>query len=192
MGLVVYKNWKIDNAGWLLEADIIPSPNCEARPPGNAIELIVVHGISLPPGHYGGGYVQQLFCNQLDPKEHDYFAEIEGLKVSAHCLIERDGHLVQFVSFHDRAWHAGASCWQDRDNCNDFSIGIELEGCDDDVYQEAQYDQLANLVLSLRKQYPAINDQAICGHSDIAPGRKTDPGPHFDWQHLNIKIQQLT
>ena len=175
---------EIDKRGWLQDVDIICSPNHETRPPGTEIKLIVVHGISLPPGEYGGGYVQQLFTNRLDSTEHDYFAEIAHLKVSAHCLIERNGHLIQFVSFEDRAWHAGLSCWQDQQNCNDFSIGIELEGSDDEPYTDAQYQQLARLVISLRKKYPQISDQSICGHSDIAPGRKTDPGPFFDWQKL--------
>lgn len=188
----MFKNWKIDNEGWLLDADIIPSPNCEARPRGEAIELIVVHGISLPPGHFGGGYVQQLFCNHLDPGAHEYFAEIEGLRVSAHCLIERNGHLLQFVSFNERAWHAGVSCWQNRENCNDFSIGIELEGSDDEAYEDEQYQQLARLVISLRKQYPALTEHSLCGHSDIAPGRKTDPGPCFDWQKLKSLINELS
>ncbi len=178
----------INDQGWLEGAEIITSPNFESRPDEGDISLVVVHGISLPPGEYGGGFIQQFFTNQLDPHQHAYFAEIEGLKVSAHCLIERNGHLIQFVSFKDRAWHAGDSCWQDRDNCNDFSIGIELEGNDDEAYTDAQYDQLAALVIALRKQYPAISAKSICGHSDIAPGRKTDPGPYFDW----AKLEQLT
>ncbi len=184
----MHNKLKIKHDGWLQDTDILPSPNFEPRPDNASIDLIVVHGISLPPGEYGGGFIQQLFTNQLDPAGHAYFAEIQGLKVSAHCLIERDGNLVQFVSFNDRAWHAGASCWEGRDNCNDFSIGIELEGCDDEDYTDAQYQQLAKLVISLRNQYPAITEQALCGHSDIAPGRKTDPGPCFDWDRLNTLI----
>lgn len=176
----------IDDQGWLQDVEIIRSPNHEARPPEAAIKLIVVHGISLPPGEYGGGFVQKLFTNQLDPLQHDYFAEIADLKVSAHCLIERSGHLIQFVSFQDRAWHAGLSSWHNEENCNDFSIGIELEGSDDEPYTEAQYQQLAGLVISLRKKYPQISEQSICGHSDIAPDRKTDPGPLFDWQKLAL------
>lgn len=167
----------------------IASPNFDARAPGTELQLVVVHGISLPPGCYGGGYVQQLFCNSLDPEEHTYFAEISGLKVSAHCLIERDGQLTQFVSFNDRAWHAGVSHWQGRDNCNDFSVGIELEGTDAEAYTDIQYQQLAKLVISLYNQYPALSNEAICGHSDIAPGRKTDPGPYFDWQKLQQMIK---
>lgn len=182
------KQLDINHQGWIKGADIIPSPNFETRPENCEIDLIVVHAISLPPGQYGGGHVEQLFTNCLDPQEHDYFAEIEGMKVSAHCLIERSGRLIQFVSFQDRAWHAGVSCWHDRENCNDFSIGIELEGCDDEGYEQAQYEQLARLVISLRKHYPALSPQSICGHSDISPGRKTDPGPYFDWNKLNKLI----
>jgi N-acetyl-anhydromuramoyl-L-alanine amidase len=183
-------NFSIDNNGWITGISHIASANFDVRAEGTEIQLVVVHGISLPPGSYGGGYVQQLFTNCLNPDEHEYFAEIEGLKVSAHCLIERDGKLTQFVSFNDRAWHAGVSNWQGRDNCNDFSIGIELEGTDDEAYTDFQYKQLAKLVISLRKQYPELSDEAICGHSDIAPGRKTDPGPFFDWQKLQQLIKQ--
>lgn len=172
----------ISQGGWLRDAEIIRSPNFNQRPDAIDVRLIVVHGISLPPGSYGGGYVQQLFSNRLDPFEHEYFSEIAGLQVSAHCFIGRDGHLIQFVSFNDRAWHAGLSCWQGEENCNDFSIGIEMEGTDDEPYEEVQYQQLARLVNNLRKQYPAILQASICAHSDIAPGRKTDPGPCFDWQ----------
>ncbi len=150
----------------------------------------MVHAISLPPGEYGGGYIQQFFQNRLDAKADDYFAEIADMKVSAHCLIERNGKISQFVSFDDRAWHAGVSCWLDRENCNDFSIGIELEGCDEDTFEPAQYQALAQLVIALRKQYPAISEPALCGHSDIAPGRKTDPGPGFDWANLATIIKR--
>jgi AmpD protein len=171
----------IDTEGWLAHVRHCPSPNYDARPEGNELNLIVIHGISLPPGIFGGGYIERLFLNKLDPDEHPYFTEIQGLQVSAHCLIGRDGQLTQFVSFLDRAWHAGASCWMGRERCNDFSVGIELEGCDDLAYDSRQYRQLARLVMSLRNQYPALKPEAICGHSDIAPGRKTDPGPAFDW-----------
>ena len=181
---------KIDDQGWLQDIEIIPSPNFNKRQGSSAISLVVVHGISLPPGEYGGGYVQQLFTNKLNPDEHEYFTEIKGIQVSAHCFIARDGQLIQFVSFDDRAWHAGVSCWQGAENCNDFSIGIEMEGTDDESYEEAQYQQLAKLVISLRKQYPAILEQSICAHSDIAPGRKTDPGPYFDWHKLTQLINQ--
>lgn len=180
----------IDQQGWVEGINHVLSPNHNSRPENIPVQLIVVHGISLPPGKYGGGYVQQLFSNCLNPLEHAYFAEIEGLKVSAHCLIERDGSLTQFVSFDDRAWHAGVSSWQGMEDCNDFSIGIELEGCDEEAYTNIQYQQLAELVISLRKQYPALSDEAICGHSDIAPGRKTDPGPNFDWPKLKQLLKQ--
>lgn len=179
----------IGRDGWIDGMQKILSPNYEARPESAEIRLLVVHGISLPPGQYGGGYIQQLFCNRLNPSEHPYFTEIADLRVSAHCLIERDGTLTQFVSFQHRAWHAGVSCWQGEENCNDFSIGIELEGCDEEAYNPEQYDRLATLVISLRKQYPALDENAICGHSDIAPGRKTDPGPGFDWQNLTDRIK---
>jgi len=179
----------IDKSGWLKDVEIIQSPNFNERPEDcSNVSLIVVHGISLPPGQYGGGYVQQLFTNKLDPTEHDYFEQIKGLQVSAHCFITRDGHLTQFVSFNNRAWHAGNSHWQGVENCNDFSIGIEMEGTDDEPYEELQYQQLARLVISLRKQYPDLLEQSLCAHSDIAPGRKTDPGPYFDWNKLTTLI----
>ncbi len=175
---------EIDAAGWLRPAAVHASPNFDARPDGATIKLVVVHGISLPPGEFGGGHVQEFFCNRLDPGGHPYFAEICALRVSAHCLIERDGKLLQFVSFDDRAWHAGESVWRGEPACNDFSIGIELEGCDDQAYEDAQYAALAALIGALRERYPAIGPDAVTGHSDIAPGRKTDPGPAFDWQKL--------
>ena len=177
----------IDN-GWLLKARRHGSPNCDARPEGAEISLLVVHGISLPPRQYGGSYIEQLFCNCLNPQEHSYFAEIAGLQVSAHLLIRRDGELVQFVSFDQRAWHAGVSCFEGRERCNDFSIGIELEGCDDEAYQPAQYSQLVEVVMSLMEAYPGITPARIVGHSDIAPGRKTDPGPAFDWDCFRQRL----
>lgn len=175
----------IDGAGWLQSVELFRSPNFDSRPDNAQIRLIVVHGISLPPGEYGGGHIQQFFCNNLDTQQHPYFEEICSLTVSAHCLVERDGNIVQFVSFQDRAWHAGESQWRGETTCNDFSTGIELEGCDDDAYTEAQYASLASLVRALRSRYPLIAADAITGHSDIAPGRKTDPGPAFDWDRLN-------
>lgn len=175
----------IDKSGWLEPAEIIPSPNCDARPAEAVVKLVVIHGISLPPGEYGGGYIRDFFCNRLDATAHAYFSSICELKVSAHCLIERDGKLVQFVSFNHRAWHAGESQWRGEPACNDFSIGIELEGCDDQIYAEAQYISLVSLLAVLRSRYPAIDADAITGHSDIAPGRKTDPGPAFDWEKLS-------
>ena len=174
----------IDDAGWLQSVEKVASPNYDARPEQAIIKLVVVHGISLPPGEYGGGHIQHFFCNRLETGVHEYFSTICDMRVSAHCLIERDGHLLQFVSFLDRAWHAGASQWRGESACNDFSVGIELEGCDDDVYTEAQYASLARVVSALRQAYPDIDADAITGHSDIAPGRKTDPGPGFDWEKL--------
>ncbi len=180
----------IDDRGWLRDVQHCVSPNHDARPTGGDISLIVIHGISLPPQQYGGGFIHRLFENRLDPEQHPYFAGIEGLRVSAHCLIERDGGITQFVSFLDRAWHAGVSCWHGREKCNDFSIGIELEGSDYESYRPEQYEVLAKLVKSLLKQYPALDSNAICGHSDIAPGRKTDPGPFFDWDGFHQMIQK--
>jgi AmpD protein len=172
-------------SGLINEARQQPSPNCDFRPDGVDISLIVIHGISLPPGQYGDDYIDQLFCNQLNPNGHPYFKDIAGLKVSSHLLIRRDGELVQYVPLQKRAWHAGVSCFKERDCCNDFSVGIELEGEDESPYTEVQYQSLARVIKSLIKMYPALNDKTIVGHSDIAPGRKTDPGPAFDWSLLN-------
>lgn len=149
-----------------------------------AVELLVIHNISLPPGCFGGDHIEALFTNCLDPSADPYFESIYQLEVSAHFLIRRGGELVQFVSADERAWHAGVSEWRGRSNCNDFSIGIELEGADDAAYAAAQYHTLAQLIAVLRQTYPRIADDAIVGHSDIAPGRKTDPGPAFDWRQL--------
>ena len=171
----------VDASGVVAAATQIPSPNHDPRPDDAPIRLIVVHGISLPPGCYGGDEIAALFTNRLDPAAHPYFEAIAGLRVSAHFLVRRDGALVQFVRCADRAWHAGASCWAGVARCNDFSIGIELEGVDDEPYEDAQYDTLVALVAALRARYP-IED--VVGHSDIAPGRKTDPGPAFDWSRL--------
>jgi len=169
--------------GWLQSARRLGSPNCDARPE-TEISLLVLHGISLPPKQYGGGYIEEFFCNRLDPTAHPYFAEIAGLRVSAHLLIRRNGELVQFVPFDKRAWHAGASCFDGRERCNDFSIGIELEGCDEEPYQPLQYERLVEVVRILLATYPGITPERIVGHSDIAPGRKTDPGEAFDWGHF--------
>lgn len=171
--------------GLFREARQQASPNCDARPIETDISLIVVHGISLPPGEYGSDYIDQLFCNQLNPNEHPYFKEIAGLKVSSHLLVRRDGEVVQYVPLHKRAWHAGVSCYEKRDCCNDFSIGIELEGEDNSPYTEIQYTVLANLIKNLIQNYPNLNAKTVVGHSDIAPGRKTDPGKAFDWKLLN-------
>ena len=175
----------INDAGWLQTAEVIQSPNCDARPDNSKIKLIVIHGISLPPAEFGGGYIQQFFCNQLDAKAHSYFSTICQMQVSAHCLIERGGNITQFVSFLDRAWHAGVSSWRGEQCCNDYSIGIELEGSDDLAYDDRQYDQLNALINSLISYYPGLDSDAVCGHSEIAPGRKTDPGPAFDWKRIN-------
>jgi len=176
------------DGAWLVEARRVLSPNRDARPPGCDISLIVVHGISLPPGEYGGSWIDDFFTNRLDVSVHPYFAEIEGMHVSSHLLIRRDGELVQYVPFTDRAWHAGKSSYRGRDACNDFAIGIELEGCDDQPYQDIQYQQLAAVVTSLRDRFPDIGDRDVVGHSDIAPGRKTDPGPVFDWDRLRRQL----
>ncbi|MCP5420264.1 MAG: 1,6-anhydro-N-acetylmuramyl-L-alanine amidase AmpD [Gammaproteobacteria bacterium] len=176
---------RIDKAtGHLLEARQTPSPNCDERPPGTAIDLLVVHGISLPPGQFGGPWIDALFTNTLDPSAHAYFQEIAGLRVSAHALIRRTGEVVQYAPFPLRAWHAGFSRFQGRERCNDFSIGIELEGTDTRPYTDIQYETLAALAAALQAVYPAITPERIVGHADIAPGRKTDPGPAFDWNRL--------
>ncbi|HEX2668646.1 MAG TPA: 1,6-anhydro-N-acetylmuramyl-L-alanine amidase AmpD [Gammaproteobacteria bacterium] len=158
-----------------------PSPHCDARPAGMAVDLLVIHGISLPPGEFGGPWIEQLFLGQLPPDAHSYFKDIAGLRVASHLLIRRDGEVVQFVPFHMRAWHAGASRFQDREACNDFSIGIEIEGDDTTPYAGPQYSSLACVSAALMRAYPGITTSRIVGHSDIAPGRKTDPGPAFDW-----------
>lgn len=170
-----------DASGWLARARRVPSPNCDDRPPGIAIELIVIHAISLPPNSFGGPGIIDLFTNRLDPAADPYYQSIHALRVSAHFLIRRDGELIQFVSCARRAWHAGASCWRGRAACNDFSLGIELEGCDSIAFADQQYRTLAPLLAELRARFP-IGD--VVGHSDIAPGRKTDPGPCFDWMRL--------
>jgi len=167
----------------IADAQFIPSPNCNERPDGE-ISLLVIHNISLPPGQFGGGHIAELFTNRLDSSGHPFFAEIEGLEVSAHLLIERDGCMIQFVPFDRRAWHAGKSCFQGRDACNDFSIGIELEGTDDIPYTDRQYQVLAAVTQTLLQTYPDLTPERITGHCDIAPGRKTDPGPAFDWNRF--------
>lgn len=163
----------------------VPSPNADERPNSCPPSLLVIHNISLPPNEFGGPYIEQLFTNQLDPSAHPYFEEIKDQKVSAHCLIKRDGSISQFVPFNRRAWHAGKSNYEGQECCNDFSIGIELEGTDELPYEETQYSVLATLVDTLRIAYPNINKNRITGHADIAPGRKTDPGQVFNWNHLH-------
>ncbi|HXU93481.1 MAG TPA: 1,6-anhydro-N-acetylmuramyl-L-alanine amidase AmpD [Gallionella sp.] len=168
---------RIDAQGLLVGGDYVPSPNFDERPAG-AIDLLVIHNISLPPDEFGGDGVQRLFTNTLDAEAHPYYRTIAGLKVSAHFFIRRDGRLIQFVPCSKRAWHAGVSAWQGRERCNDFSVGLELEGCDTLPFTDAQYEMLHCLTLALRAAYPL---RGIAGHSDIAPQRKTDPGPHFNW-----------
>jgi N-acetyl-anhydromuramoyl-L-alanine amidase len=167
--------------GWLEQARRVPSPNCGPRPTDCVPELLVIHNISLPPRCYGGDEIERLFTNCLDWDAHPYFGEIRGMQVSSHLLIRRDGELLQFVSCDERAWHAGLSSYQGRDNCNDFSIGIELEGADDEAYADVQYTVLSAVTLTLLGHYRGMSAEGIVGHSDIAPGRKTDPGPAFDW-----------
>ena len=169
------------DGGWLAQAEHCLSPNYGERPHNVAISLLVIHNISLPPGQFGGTHIRELFCNRLDCGAHPDFNDLDGLRVSSHLLINRDGELCQFVSFLDRAWHAGESEFQGRSNCNDFSIGIELEGTDDLPYTDQQYDSLVQVTKTLQNHYPLISPGRIVGHCDIAPGRKTDPGPAFDW-----------
>ena len=174
-------DWVVDADGWLPGARHVPSPNFDPRPPGSAIELLVIHCISLPPGVFGGGRIEQFFCNRLEPAAHDYFRRLQGVRVSAHFLVARDGDLTQFVSCLDRAWHAGASHWDGRVRCNDFSLGIELEGSEFEPFTEVQYAVLVRLQQALALAYPL---RWTRGHSEIAPGRKTDPGPLFDWARV--------
>jgi AmpD protein len=162
----------------------LESPNQGERPHGVEPDLLVIHNISLPPGQFGEGHVDALFQNALDPSLHPFFSQIATLRVSAHLLIDREGVITQYVPFDRAAWHAGQSCFRGREHCNDFSIGIELEGCDDQSFADAQYRVLAQVTLALMEHYPSLSKDRIAGHSDIAPGRKTDPGPCFDWQRF--------
>lgn len=180
----------VEANGWLDVATRRLSPNFDDRPPATAIDLLVIHGISLPPGQFGGPHVEALFCNTLDYALDPSFAPLTWLKVSAHVLIRRKGELLQFVPFTKRAWHAGESFFGGRARCNDFSIGIELEGCDDRRYEARQYSALAELTASLMATYPGISADRVVGHSDIAPGRKTDPGVAFDWTRFNTLLAQ--
>ncbi len=180
---------RVDNAGWLGGARRIASPNCDERPDGTRISLLVVHNISLPPGTFGGDAVERLFTNRLDPQAHPFYETIRDHRVSAHFFIRRDGSLVQFVPCERRAWHAGVSTWKGRERCNDFSIGVELEGTDTRPYTKRQYARLARLVTTLRSRYPIAD---LAGHSDVAPGRKTDPGPAFDWRRLRTLLGETT
>lgn len=183
-------NPRLDTGTGLLDwARQVPSPNCDDRPAGISADLIIVHGISLPPGEFGGPWIDRLFTNSLPRAGHPYFAEVADLRVSAHLLIRRTGEVVQYVPFHRRAWHAGVSSWQGRERCNDFSIGIELEGTDHEPYESAQYAVLARVIATLCRAYASLSPDRIVGHSDVAPGRKSDPGLSFDWPRLRTLVQ---
>ncbi len=174
--------------GLLIPAQYLPSPHCDNRPENTAIDLLVVHNISLPPNQFGEGFVEKFFCGELDFSAHPYFATIATLKVAAHLFINRKGGIIQFVPFAKRAWHAGQSVFQGRERCNDFSIGIELEGTDETPFEKIQYEKLAQITQLLQQTYPALTRERVVGHSDIAPGRKTDPGPFFDWNYLDCLL----
>ena len=180
--------FELDDKGWFRGIEHCASPNFNERPPGAEVDLLVIHNISLPPGEFGGPAIRELFTNCLDCSIHPSFDSLRDLCVSSHLLIDREGSLCQFVSFNDRAWHAGASTFEDRDNCNDFSIGIELEGTDDTPYTESQYESLVMVTRSLQCYYPKIAPDRIVGHCDVAPGRKTDPGPTFDWRYFKQQL----
>jgi AmpD protein len=171
--------------GWHAQARVLASPNFNARPPGMPVTLIVLHSISLPPGCFGGEEVERLFTNRLDFSAHPYFEQLRGVRVSSHFFIRRDGELVQFVACEDRAWHAGTSVWRGRSNCNDFSLGIEMEGLEGGLFQAAQYQSLIGLLPTLAQQYPI---DSVAGHEHVAPGRKADPGPGFDWARLRAGV----
>jgi len=172
--------------GWWRHAAAVPSPNCSARPRGTVVSLVVLHSISLPPGHYGGDAIERLFTNRLDWDAHPYFQSIRNLRVSAHFVIRRDGKLLQFVSCDRRAWHAGVSTWRGRDNCNDYSIGIELEGLEGQTFEPAQYTVLVSLLRSLARRHRALQ---VVGHEHVAPTRKHDPGAGFDWVLLATRLR---
>ena len=169
------------NEGWASGCDRQPSPHFNLRPAGHEIDLLVIHNISLPPGQFGSSDITDFFLGRLDISRDPFFEQIKDLRVSAHCLVRRDGEVIQYVSFADRAWHAGVSEFRGRQGCNDFSVGIEMEGTDNLAYTDEQYTALAALTMTLQHQYPKITSGTIVGHSDMAPGRKTDPGPAFDW-----------
>lgn len=174
----------IKSNGLLADISYHPSPNQDERADAGDITGIVIHNISLPPGEFGGGWIDALFLNKLDPTAHPYFEQIADLHVSAHLLLRRDGEIIQYVPFYKRAWHAGVSQWDCRDRCNDFTVGIEMEGCDDQCFEQIQYQQLAQVIVSLCEHYPHLSTQRIKGHQEITLGRKTDPGPYFDWDEL--------
>lgn len=178
------------DGGVLTFARFVPSPNCNDRPSDGPVDLLIVHGISLPPREFGGDCIEKLFTNQLPRDAHPYFETIRGMEVSSHVLIRRTGEVVQFVPFHRRAWHAGQSCFGDKADCNNYSIGVELEGCDDMPYKEKQYVALVAVTKAIMGAYPAIDVDRIVGHSDVAPGRKTDPGPAFDWTRFRFLLRR--
>lgn len=181
---------RVDSAtGLLVGVRQVLSPHCDARPRQMRPELIVVHGISLPPNEFGGPWIDRLFTGTLPWDAHPYFKQIEGLRASAHLLIRRDGQITQYVPFGERAWHAGLSQYGTRSGCNDFSIGVELEGADDTPYTDAQYEQLTDVLVALIEAYPSLSSEHLTGHSDIAPGRKTDPGPAFEWARLRALLK---
>ena len=182
---------QVDLASGLLRGVAqIASPNCDARPPGVEPDLIVVHGISLPPGEFGGPWIDHLFTNSLPQDAHPYFAEVSPLRVSSHLVVRRDGAVTQYVKFSDRAWHAGKSSFEGREACNDYSIGIELEGADTLAYDGPQYHALSKVIAALCRAYPGLSPDRVVGHSDVAPGRKTDPGPAFDWPLARSLIEK--
>lgn len=181
--------FEIADTHWLCGVRQVVSPNFDPRPAGTTVDLIVVHGISLPPGEYGGPWIDRLFTNDLPVDAHEYFRQIAELRVSSHLLIHRDGECVQYVPFDQRAWHAGASNYCGRERCNDFSIGIELEGVDDEPYEPVQYAALCDAILALCRRYVSLAPERVVGHSDIAPGRKTDPGAAFDWPRLRALLR---
>ena len=168
--------------GWLVSERRVLSPHFDQRPEPQDISLLIIHYISLPPERFGGGYIDAFFQGKLDPQAHPYFKEISALRVSAHCLIERTGRITQYVNFADRAWHAGLSCFEGREKCNDFAIGIELEGSNEQPFTDAQYSALQALTQEIMRTYPHITKERIVGHCDVSPGRKIDPGQYFDWQ----------
>ena len=178
----------IDDGHWLRGALKRPSPNCNDRPRQGDIGLVVIHGITVPPGQFGTGLVEALFLNTLDLTVHPALADLEGVRVSAHLFIDRDGGVTQFVPFHRRAWHAGVSSFGGRENCNDFAIGIELEGTDDAAYEDGQYERLTGVLRGLFRRYPQLSPSRVVGHAEIAPGRKTDPGAAFDWRRVMASI----
>ena len=181
---------EIDSEGFVGNIRQIESPNKDARPKDVDIDLLIIHSISLPPGDYAGGDIEAFFCNKLDVKKDPFYESIKDLRVSAHFLIRRDGEVIQFVSTELRAWHAGKSEFFGKNRCNDFSIGIEVEGCDEDSFANLQYASLSSLVKTLQGRYPGITSERVVGHSDVSPGRKTDPGPRFDWSSLKNQLKK--